>query len=509
MFYSEEEAQKKDKEINIIHTSEKRELSLCQYNSLSCVRCCLPHIGGDYPHGINDKELYTILNNDKKKWRTEFENQYVGPKGIRLKFVNIHPLVSPGMVASHYENSFEDIGKEEMEKRFKKRREVFLKKYNPKNANKTLESYMNAIKKEEKYSFKKEDIGSGLFTLFFGGDNHVDPKHLPECQLLANVGDKKGCLAHPLAPESQGIDGRELVGFFKKTDSCTKASCNWTEEFKYLSDSALKVFDKAIQGMSWYEYSRHSTAVMVAYLRVYDFIFEKMDTQGKLENKSLEELTQFTNEVSNKWKFSKPSGPYKSENGPIEENWTIPTHYASGKIISTKKNIDILIGTFEEYHNYNIMCDTYWASKEKKEENKTAYETLRSNIIKQMNYTVVSTKQGYKFIFDKKHVIHIDLEGNKPKFREEEYEFIQRIGYSTYNTMTALELGKDEILNNLRHAISGYNYNTKTYIDSYTLNIPIKEKLLYIGLNTNFSKHYDKQVPIFREEIEQIINNFK
>jgi hypothetical protein len=500
MFYSEEEARKIDKEIEIIHTSEKRELSLCQYNSLSCVRCCLPHIGGDYPKGISIEETYKLINNDKKKWFGELLNQYIGPNGIKLKFSNIHPLVSPGIVASHYENSFEDVGKKEMEKRFKRRRELFITKYNPKNARKTLENYMSAIKKEEKYSFK-HDINSGFFTMFFGGDNHVEKDHLPECQLLANVGDKKGCLAHPQAPESKGVDGREIAGFFKKTDSCTRANCGWSEEFKYLSDSALKVFDKAIEGMSWYEYSRHSTAVMVAYLRVYDFLFEQMDAQGKLENKSLDELIKFTNELANNWEFKKPVHFYKS----TQEDWITPKHYASGKIITKGKNTTILTGSFEECAKSEEMEKQYRSSKERKNEDWEAYHNLRNNITKQLNYTIVSTTRGYKIIFDKKHVVHIDLEGNKPKFREEENEFLKRVGYDAYE-QTQLEAGKDKIITSLNDAV--YKWENNKHVDEYSLDIPIKEKLLYIGLNTNLSKHYKKQLPILRENIEKRIEQF-
>jgi len=494
MMYSNEQVKRIDAIREIIHSSEKKEISLCQYNKLSCVRCCLPHIGGDSSQGLPPNKLEEIQNKDKQKWFREFENQYVGPNGTKLKFISIHPRVEPKIEVSHYENSFQDVGKDEMEKRFKKRRNVFLGKYDPNNAHKTLEEYITSIKKEEKYSYK-ENNNTGFFTLFFGGDIPVKKNNLPECHLLANIGDRVGCLGHPLAPESKGVDGRELVGFFKETDSCRRASCEWTKEFQYLSNSALKVFQKATKGMSWYEYSRHSTIVMVAYLRAYDFLFEMMDKQGKLDNQPLDKLFEFTNKLSDNWEFKSPKHTYKS----TEKDWIIPKHYAPGRIVATRKNTDILVGTFEEYNKYKEMKDAYWESKEKKEEDRDAYYNLRKAITKQMDYTIVSTQEGYKFIFDKNHEVHIDLNGNKPRFRKEESEFLRRIGYNTYKNMTELRSGKEDIISHLDHAISNKNK------DAYLLDIPIKEKLLYIGLGTHFPTQWQKQLPLMRQTIAKQI----
>jgi len=71
-----------------------------------------------------------------------------------------------------------------------------------------------------------------------------------------------GCMAHPLAETSRGYDGRDQVGFFNHTCCCRDIGCEASQEFRFLSKSALKIFDKAVGGMSWYEYSRHSTSVL-------------------------------------------------------------------------------------------------------------------------------------------------------------------------------------------------------------------------------------------------------
>src|SRR3990172_3853101 len=97
-------------------------------------------------------------------------------------------------------------------------------------------------------------------------------------------------MAHPLAETSQGYDGREQVGFFHHTDCCRSIGCEASKEFKFLSASAMKIFDKAVLGMSWYEYSRHATSVLVYYLRSYDCILQRLDERELLDALTLEQL---------------------------------------------------------------------------------------------------------------------------------------------------------------------------------------------------------------------------
>jgi hypothetical protein len=126
---------------------------------------------------------------------------------------------------------------------------------------------------------------------------------LPECQLLGFIDGKGsvGCLAHPLAETSQGYDGRDQVGFFHHTGCCKNVGCEASEEFRFLSTAAMKVFDRAVEGLSWYEYSRHATSVLVYYLRSYDHILQKLDRLHLLNAMTLPQLVEFTNFLYDEW----------------------------------------------------------------------------------------------------------------------------------------------------------------------------------------------------------------
>ena len=113
-------------------------------------------------------------------------------------------------------------------------------------------------------------------------------------------------MAHPLAETSQGYDGRDQVGFFHHTGCCRNVGCEASKEFKFLSASALKIFDKAVDGMSWYEYSRHATSVLVYYLRSYDHILQRLDERELLDTLTLEQLVEFTNTLYDEWPMRKP-----------------------------------------------------------------------------------------------------------------------------------------------------------------------------------------------------------
>ncbi len=108
-------------------------------------------------------------------------------------------------------------------------------------------------------------------------------------------------MAHPLAEASQGYDGRDQVGFFNHTGGCKSVGCEASEEFKFLSKSAIKIFDRAVDGMSWYEYSRHATSVLVYYLRSYDCILQRLDERELLDAVTWEQLVQFSNALYEEW----------------------------------------------------------------------------------------------------------------------------------------------------------------------------------------------------------------
>jgi hypothetical protein len=63
----------------------------------------------------------------------------------------------------------------------------------------------------------------------------------------------------------------------------------------------LKIFDNAVGGMSWYEYSRHATSVLVYYLRSYDHLLQRLDERELFNTLRLEQLVEFTNTLYDEW----------------------------------------------------------------------------------------------------------------------------------------------------------------------------------------------------------------
>jgi hypothetical protein len=180
MFYSPEQEKRSFAEQEIMRSRDGQDVSLCQYKHLSCIRCCLPHIGGDpYMDG---------------------PNRYLGPGGLVMEFKNHNPLQDPKIAASQYEDSFQDAGKAEMERRFSKRRALFLALYDPNQPRRSLPRYMNAAQESEKYRYKPA-LSSGPASIFLGGSvpRHFQKGGLPECQLLGFVDGtgRVGCMAHP------------------------------------------------------------------------------------------------------------------------------------------------------------------------------------------------------------------------------------------------------------------------------------------------------------------------
>jgi hypothetical protein len=284
MFYPLEQEKRIAAEQEITRSGEAADVSLCQYRDLSCVRCCLPHIGGDL--------------------HMETPGRYLGPGGIVMRFTNHNPLKDPRIEASQYEDSLPDAGREEMEKRFSKRRDLFLEIFDSAQPRQTLPRYMEAVQKREGYRYSPA-ASAGPASMYTVGSvpEHFQKGELPECQLLGFVDEcrKVGCMAHPLAETSRGYDGRDQVGFFHHTGCCANIGCEASKEFPFLSVSALKVFDKAVGGMSWYEYSRHATSVLVYYLRSYDHIVKRLDERKALDTLGLAELVEFTNALYEGW----------------------------------------------------------------------------------------------------------------------------------------------------------------------------------------------------------------
>jgi hypothetical protein len=287
----------------LLRSGEAADIGLCQYKTLSCVRCCLPHIGGD-------------------THRDEAGN-WLGPGGIRMKFTNFNPLKDPRIEASHYEDAFSDVGRGEMERRFSQRRQLFLELYDPKRPAASLPAYMNAAQKKEGYRYRHTALSgpasmcAGYAGYAGGSASTIQQGELPECHLLGHIdaAGRVGCLAHPLAATSRGHDGRDRVGYFHHSGCCDKVGCEAVREFPYLSPSARKVFDKAVEGMSWYDYSRHATSVLVYYLRSYDHLAVQLDERNLLDTLSLPQLVDLTNALYEKWPLKKPEQAEKAEPG--------------------------------------------------------------------------------------------------------------------------------------------------------------------------------------------------
>ena len=289
---------------------EAIDRSLCQYKNISCVRCCLPHIGGDSHLEDSEEKRAALFKRSKLAYHLKYSGRYLGPGNLVMKFRNFNPLKDPQIEASQYEDSFSDVGKEEMEKRFSARRDLLLDLYDGKQPRLSLPRYMKAAQRQEGYRYRPE-ASTGPVSLYLGGSvprKHLQKGELPECQLLGFVDGKRtvGCMAHPLAETSQGYDGRDQVGFFNHTGCCRNIGCEASKEFTFLSTSAMKVFDKAVNGMSWYEYSRHATSVLVYYLRAYDHLLQRLDERELFDTMTLRQLVEWTNTFYDEWPMRKP-----------------------------------------------------------------------------------------------------------------------------------------------------------------------------------------------------------
>ncbi len=310
MYHSADQEKRIYDEQALQRSGRAAPVNLCQYKGLSCVRCCLPHIGGDSHMEDSAETRDALFRTDRAAYRLRYADRYLGPRNLVMKFRNFNPLKDPRIDASQYEDAFPDVGKAEMERRFARRWALFLDAYDAKNPAESLRRYMRAARAEEGYRYSHA-ANRGPASMFLGGSvprGISGEGCLPECQLLGFVDGRGavGCLAHPRAETSQGFDGRDLAGFFRHTGCCQSVGCEASREFPYLSPSALKVFDRAVSGLSWYEYSRHATSVLVYYLRSYDYVVQNLDRRGLLADWTLERLVAFTNDLYDHWPLKRP-----------------------------------------------------------------------------------------------------------------------------------------------------------------------------------------------------------
>jgi hypothetical protein len=500
MVHSAEQAKRILAEQKIMRSGEATDASLCQYRNVSCVRCCLPHIGGDSHLEDSTEKRAARFKRNNLAYHLKYSGRYLGPGNIVMKLKNFNPLKDPQIEASKYEDSFPDVGRKEMERRFSERRDLFLDTYDREEPRQSLPQYMKAAQRNEGYKYKPE-ASMGLVSLFLGGlvsTKHRQKGELPECQLLGFVNGERtvGCMAHPLAETSQGYDGRDQVGFFNHTDGCRSAGCEASKEFRFLSLSAMKIFDKAVNGMSWYEYSRHATSVLVYYLRGYDCLLQMLDEGGLLDTLTLEQLVQFTNTLYDEWPMRKPDWSMRHLLNAIR----IPEFPMSGIELATS-SLDWFTGTTTEH----VMPDSTEPVLED-------VRRIRDKLTLEVPFSLRSTDKGYRFMLtfpagERGIEVHL-RNGNRPVLIGTLVPELWRVGINRGESWSGTDLakGKKSLLQNLHRHLS-YDSDTMNSLDILSTDIPLAERMMYIALDTWFLKdHFGLQLRQARDHVKRRID---
>jgi len=495
MFYSAEQANKIHAERKIMHSEEASDASLCQYKNVSCVRCCLPHIGGDSHLEDSEEKRIALSKRSSLAYHLRYSSRYLGPDNIVMKFKNFNPLKDPQIEASKYEDSFPDVGREEMERRFSERRELFLEIYDREQPRQSLPQYMQAAQRNEGYKYKPV-ASTGPVSLFLGGSvptKQVQKGDLPECQLLGFVdrGQRIGCMAHPLAETSQGYDGRDQVGFFNHTDGCRSAGCEASKEFKFLSTSAMKIFDRAVRRMSWYEYSRHATSVLVYYLRAYDHLLRRLDERECLDTLTLQQLVEFTNRLYDEWPIRKPEWSARHPLNAIR----IPEFPRPGVELSSF-SLDWFTGTSTGGER-SASTESALGEVRRSREEMTTDVPLRLR----------STGEGYRFTLtfpEGARDIDVHLRnGNRPVLKGALVQELWRAGINREETWSGTDRieGKRLLLQNLHHCLC-HDSDPMSSLDILSTDIPLAERIMYIALDTWFLQgHFAAQLQQARDHV--------
>jgi hypothetical protein len=114
MFHSAKQEKRIHAEQELMRSGEATDRSLCRYKHVSCIRCCLPHIGGDAHIEDSGQNRSALPRENSADCRLNYSDRYLGPGNIVMKFKNFNPLMDPKIQASQYEDSFSDVGREEM-----------------------------------------------------------------------------------------------------------------------------------------------------------------------------------------------------------------------------------------------------------------------------------------------------------------------------------------------------------------------------------------------------------
>jgi hypothetical protein len=497
MSYSAEQTKRILAEQEMMRSGEAADVSLCQYKNVSCVRCCLPHIGGDSHLEDSEEKRSALFKRSRFAHYLKYSGRYLGPGNIVMKFKNFNPLKDPQIEASQYEDAFSDVGREEMERRFSERRGLFLDIYDRERPRQSLPQYMKAAQENEGYKYKPK-ASTGLVSLFLGGlvpTKHLQKGELPECQLLGFVDGNRtvGCMAHPLAETSRGYDGRDQVGFFNHTHCCENVGCEASKEFKFLSASAVKIFDKAVDGMSWYECSRHATSVLVYYLRSYDHLLQMLDERELLHTLTLGRLVEFTNKLYDEWPMRKPDWSGRHPLNAIR----VPEFPVSGIELSSS-SLDWLAGMTIE----DEMLDSTGSNLED-------VCRRRKEFTMEVPLSLWSAAKGYRFTLrfpEGERDIDVHLRnGNKPALKGALVPELWRAVINRSESWSGTELtkGKKLLLQILHHHLSYYS-DPMNSLDMLSTGIPLAEGMMYIALDTWFLQgHFALQLQQARDHVER------
>jgi hypothetical protein len=82
MFYSAEQEKRILAEQEIMRSGEATDVSLCQYKNVSCVRCCLPHIGGDSHMEDSEEKRAALFKRSNPAYHPKYSGRYLGPGNI-------------------------------------------------------------------------------------------------------------------------------------------------------------------------------------------------------------------------------------------------------------------------------------------------------------------------------------------------------------------------------------------------------------------------------------------
>ena len=488
MFYSQDQVEAMEQYEKQLHDLSNNGASLCQFKGRSCVRCCMPHIGGDSHLFDHDAD-----NRSNNVYR------YLGPDGLLMQFNNFLVRGNPSFSVSKHEDSFEDVGKEEMERRFRERTQLFQEIFDPEDPLKSLQEYEEKIKEISGYSYKstKENMAGQMAAMFCGGSVRFDEKAaLPECFLLGVLSDEKsiGCLGHPKA--NNGFEGRKEAGYFRNS-SCSGCSCTISKEFGYLSDVALEIFDNATKNMSWYEYSRHSTAVLVSYLRAYDYLLQKMAEKIDVVSLPLSELTLLINRFYDQWSF--------------RLNTTCRTNLIDCRL---KKYPQVGIEWHEDMQYFYAAADVLTLRKKllKNKEFDEAISIGKKHFI-DVVYRIVSTEKGYSVIFnlpdgDREIEVEIDSAG-RLIFVDNEFPYWRIVAnYSKHEDVSDNEKdrGRAYLLGQIRGKV--FPYEDMMYSKEYFPMMHSSEAVMYKALATDFSRgNFEAELTMKREAVDRFVES--